>query len=201
MPVNLNSHPELVSRVDAFKRRAADLVRFIRTQKWGLQSIHIDRSNQERPTINGSLPNELALEGLYRRYRFFLLNREKTNYYRFIRLLSTSSSNELLHRFLRMEKKEFLQSKSLEFAFITSTMKYRAEDVIDFWFNAYYFHEQEPERAKLAEFENIVSSEGAKVMLWESVWDRALKGRNMSWLIRDTTITNPVVYVPVSCSV
>jgi hypothetical protein len=198
--INLASSPELLLRVDAFRRRAADLIDFIRSQKWGIQNIHIDRSNQERPTIKGSLPNDLVLEGLYRRYRFFILNDEKANYYRFIRLLSASSKNELLHRFLRVEKKEFLQSRSLEFAFITSTMKYRAEDVIDCWFNSYYFHDQDSERERLVEFEKIVSPEGAKVMLWQSVWDSALKVRNMSWLIRDTSVKNPVVYVPVSCA-
>lgn len=199
--IDLGSCPELVKRLDAFKRRANDLLAFIRTQDWGAHFMRIDRTNQEKPLIIGSIPDDLALEGLYRRFRFFILHKEMAFYYRFNRLLSVSSDDELLHRFLRVEKREFLQSKLLDYAFVTSTMKYRGEDVVDFWFNAYYFHDREEERMKLAKFEQVVSSEGAKAILWQLVWDSTLKIRNMSYLIRDTTMDNPVMYVPVSCSV
>ena len=103
--------------------------------------------------------------------------------------------------FIRVERKEFFRSHSLEFAFITANSKYRPEDVIDFWFNAYYFHDQEPERERLAAFESIVSPEGAKVLLWEAVWNSVLKIRNMAWLVREATPENPVVYVPLYCAV
>ena len=199
--IDLASSAELRARLESFKRRAADLTGFMRTQKWGVQQIHIDRSDQHRPRVDGTIPNALALEGLYRRFRFFILNNELANYHRFLRLLSVSSSNELLHMFIRVERKEFFRSHSLEFAFITANSKYRPEDVIDFWFNAYYFHDQEPERERLAAFESIVSPEGAKVLLWEAVWNSVLKIRNMAWLVREATPENPVVYVPLYCAV
>jgi hypothetical protein len=199
--IDLSSSAELRMRLDSFTRRAANLTEFMKSQKWGIQSIHVDRSNQDQPWVHGTLPNELVLEGLYRRFRFFILNDEDSNYLRFLRLLSASSKNELHHRFLRLERKEFFQSHSLEFAFITANLKYHPEEVIDFWFNAYYFHDQEPERKKLATFESIVSAEGAKVLLWESVWNSALKVRNMAWLVREATPKNPFVYVPLFCAV
>jgi hypothetical protein len=197
--INLSSSTELQIRLDSFKRRAADLTGFMKNQKWGVHNIHVDRSDQDQPRADGTVPDELVLEGLYRRFRFFILNDEGANYRRFLRLLSASSENELLHRFIRIERKEFFQSKSLEFAFITAKLKYRPEEVIDFWFNAYYFHDQEPERQKLAAFQSIVSPEGAKVLLWESIWN-ILKIRNMAWLVKETTLANPVVDVPVYCA-
>jgi len=199
--IDLSSSPELRQRLEAFKRRAADLAGFIRTQKWGVQHIHVDRSNQHRPTVGGTLPNELMLEALYRRFRFFILNDEPANYRRLLRLLSASSNSKLLHRFLRVERKEFLTSDSLKFAFVTADSMYQPEKVINFWFNAYYFHDEEPERERLAAFERIVSPEGAKVLLWETVWNGALKVRNMAWLVRQATAENPVVYVPLYCAV
>jgi len=44
----------------------------------------------------------------------------------------------------------------LEFAFITASTKYRLHEVVDFWFNAYYFHDEAQEQSKLARFERIV---------------------------------------------
>lgn len=199
--IDLSSSADLQVRLNSFKRRSADLTGFMKTQKWGVQHIHIDRSNQDKPRVGGNIPNELILEALYRRFRFFILNDEAANYYRFLRLLSASSKNELLHRFIRLERKEFFQSHSLEFAFITANYKYRPVEVIDFWFNAYYFHDQEPEREKLAAFESVVSPEGAKVLLWESVWNSVLKVRNMAWLVREAAPESPVVYVPLYCAV
>jgi hypothetical protein len=197
--IDLSSSIELRTRLDSFRRRATDLGNFIRSQKWGTHTIHVDRSDENRPKVDGTLPSELVLEALYRRFRFFILNDENANYLRFVRLLSASSDDELLHSFLRVERKDFFQSGSLDFAFITSSTKYRPDEVIDIWFNAYYFHDERVEREKLATLESIVSAEGAKVLLWESVWNGARRVRNLAWLTREAIPENPVVYVPIIC--
>ena len=195
--IDLSSSDELQVRLDAFRRRATDINVFLQSRKWGAHSIHVDRSDQNRPIISGSQPDELALEALYRRFRFFILNDEDANYFRFIRLLSASCNSDLLHQFLRLEKKDFYYEYALEFAFITASTKYRPDEVINFWFNAYYFHDQSIDRSKLATFENVVSTEGAKVVLWNCVWHSVRKIRNLAWLTRETTLQNPIVYVPV----
>jgi hypothetical protein len=166
--IDLASSAELRERLEAFRRRATDLVKFIRGQPWGIQTINVNRSDEYRPRVSGTIPNELALDGLYRRFRFFILQKEPANYRRFLSLLSTASTSDLLHPFLRTHRKQFLTSDTLDFAFITARSKYRAEEIIDFWFNAYYFHDQQPEKEKLAAFQGIVSAEGAKVVLWET---------------------------------
>ena len=196
--IDLSSSEELQSRLDAFRRRAADINIFMQSLDWGMHNIHVDRSNQNRPTISGSKPDELVVEALYRRFRFFILSDENANYYRLIRLLSAACKSELLHKFLKTEKKNFYFDYPLEFAFVTASTKYSPKEVIDFWFNAYYFHDQSIDRSKLATFESIVSSEGAKVVLWNCVWHSVRKIRNLAWLTRETTLQNPTVYVPVS---
>lgn len=187
---------DLRRRLEAFKRRAADLVQFMRAQHWGIQKIHVNRADEQRPRIDGSLPNELVLDSLYLRFRIFILEGEAANYRRFLSLLSQASANDRLQVFLRSERRNFLTSDTLDFAFVTAESKYRAEEVMDFWFNAYYFHDQPVDRDKLIAFERIVSAEGAKVVLWETVWKASMKIRNMAWLVRDATSENPVVYLP-----
>jgi hypothetical protein len=194
--IELSSH-ELRARLEAFKRRASDLAEFMKEQKWGTLTSHVNRSDEHRPRIDGDVPNELALEGLYRRFRFFILNDESANYHRLLRLLSASSKCDEFQQFLKRERRDFLKSDSLDFGFITARAKYRAEEVLQFWFNAYYFHDEEVKREKLAVFEGIVSRRGAKVVLRETVFHGARKVRNMAWLVRDATPANPVVYLPV----
>jgi hypothetical protein len=194
--IDLSSHPDLLPRLLAFKRRAADLTKYVKEQKWGRVNIHVDRIDQQRPKIDGNIPGDAVLEGLYRRFRFFILNDEPANYRRFVRLLSAASDDEVLQRHLRIERKEFHKSHSLEFGFASAPRTYRPEEVIDFWFNAYYFHDDEPQREQLAAFESIVSAQGAKVVLWEAVWHSVLKIRDMALLVKDTAAETPMVYVP-----
>jgi len=199
--LDIELSPEFQIRLESFRRKATELSNFVSSQNWGRHHVHVDRSNENKPRVDGTLPNELVLEALYRRFRFFILTREKSNYFRLLRLLSASSDDELLHGFLRLEKKEFFNERSLEFAFITANSQYKPEDVIDFWFNAYYFHDQAPDREKLSTFESIVSPIGAKVILWHAVWNSVLKIRNLNWLLRETSINNPVVFVLFICKI
>lgn len=186
-------------RVSSFKRKATDLCEFVSSQKWGQHSIHVDRSNENLPNITGSLPDELILEALYRRFRFFILNDEKANYFRLLNLISQSADSPLVHSFTKMYKKELFEERSLQFAFITAKSKYTPKEVINFWFNSYYFHDQEVDRVKLERFKGVVSDNGAKVVLFHAVWNAVRKVRNLNYLLRDTSGFNQHMYIPVSC--
>ena len=199
--IDMSKFQDMEERIDNFKRKATDLCEYVSSQEWGRHSININRKDQNKPTITGSLPNELLLESLYRRFRFFILNDEKTNYFRLIKMLSQSSTSPLIHRFTKVSKKEFFNEDSLQFAFITAETKYSAKEVIEFWFNSYYFHDQDEDRNKLQNFENIVSSNGAKVVLFHAVWNAVRKVRNLNYLLRDTSIKNQKMYIHTLCKI
>jgi len=192
---------DLEERIDNFKRKATDLFEYVSSQDWGRHSININRKDQNNPTITGSLPNELLLESLYRRFRFFILNDEKTNYFRLINQISQSSQSSYLHMYAKISKKEIFNESSLRLAFITAETKYTAKEVINFWFNSYYFHDQPEDRKKLEIFENIVSGNGAKVVLFHAVWNAVRKVRNLNYLLRDTTINNQEMYIQTLCKI
>ena len=201
MPININSHPELEDRIDSFRRKATDISTYVASHKWERLTVSVNRTDENNPNIKGNIPNDLILEGLYRRFRFFILNKEKSNYFRLLRLLSSSANSSLLHSYLRMSKKEFLSEDSLKFAFITAKTKYHPEEIINLWFNSYYFHDQKAEREKLSIFRDIVSDNGAKVVLFHAVWNAILKIRNLNYLIRNTSIERQSMYVPYLCKI
>jgi len=199
--LDLSSFKDMEDRINSFKRKATDLCEYVSTQKWGQHTIHVDRSDENIPSIKGSLPDDLMLESLYRRFRFFILNDEKANYFRLLNLLSQASDSALIHNYARISKKEFFEERSLQFAFITAKSKYQPKEVINFWFNSYYFHDQDEDRGKLDIFKSIVSDNGAKVVLFHAVWNAVLKVRNLNYLLRDTSIDNQKIHVPVLCKI
>jgi hypothetical protein len=200
-------HPEhLWGRIETFKRRAQDLAEFKAAQNWGIHNVSVNRTNENRPHISGSLPDETTLELLYRRFRFFILNDKPAkpayaNYRRLLKFLGAATSSELAHMYFRLWRKEFLTDDVLRFAFITAKRRFTPEDVIRFWFNAEYFHDDREKEATLAEFRGIVSDNGAKVALWHAVWDATLRVRNLNWLLKDTSRANPRMHIPHFCRV
>lgn len=187
--------------IAGFKRRAEDLDGFIRSENWGIHNVSINRTNEDLPHISGSLPDETLLERLYRRFRFFILEKEKSNYRRLLKLLSAATSSEVGQLYLRVCRKEFLTNDILDFAFITAKRPYHPEEVIDCWFNAFYFHDDPSKHETLSKFTRMVSDNGAKVALWHVVWDASLRVRRLNWLLRETTRTNPVMYIPYLCTI
>lgn len=199
--VDITSFNDMEERINSFRRKASDLCEYVSSQEWGQHTISVDRSDENLPKIKGSLPDPLILESLYRRFRFFILNDEKSNYFRLLNLLSQASNSPLIHSFAKTSKKEFFEENSLQFAFITAKSKYHPKDVINLWFNSYYFHDQEEDRNKLEAFKGIVSDNGAKVVLFHTVWNAVRKVRNLNYLLRDTSINNQEIYVPVLCEI
>lgn len=196
VPIRLTHSPELQERILAFRRRADDLAEFIRSKKWGQHHVSIDRNDENSPKISGTLPDELILEGLYRRYRFFILNHEKSNYRRLVNLLSQNTDSERLQKYFRSVRREFLEEDILRAAFITARKKIRPEQVIDYWFNAYYFHGDEKKHEQLETFRQVMTDNGAKLALWHVVWRSALRVRNLAYLLRETSEEYPYVYMP-----
>jgi len=199
--IDLVKARDLCKRIDCFKSRAKDLVDFIQSVKWGRHHINIDRSADQRPRIEGTLPDEFVLESLYRRFRFFILSKDHSNYRKLLDLLSLHTDSELLRMYCQMAQREFLKEDILSFAYITARKPVCPEEVIDNWFNAHYFHSDTDKRKKLKEFQNVVSDNGAKVTLWNTVWQASLRVRNLAWLLRDTATGRPEVYVPIVCIV
>jgi hypothetical protein len=197
--INNDKLPTLFTHINFFQKRASDLVKFWRSVNWGTHSISVDRSDENAPKISGSLPKELELEGLYRRFRFLYHNNEKSNYFRILKLLSQSTRDPRFHAFCRQEKQSFYEEQSLEFAFITAQKKYKPEEIIDYWFNAYYFHDDENKIQELDALTDKIGEHGARIILYHTVHNCCIKVRNLNYLLSETSESNLVVKYPEEC--
>ncbi len=192
---------ELWKRIERFHYRAEELNRFRSEINWGHFTSNVDRSDTKGPIISGSLPDKYVLEALYRRFRFFILEKEKANYRRLIKVLGSAVTDETARLFYKQERKEFLKTDIVDFAFISHEPRYSGDEILNLWFNAVYFHDEEEKIEKLVELENLISKNGAEVTLLHIVWDACNKIRNLNWLLTETSQNNAKIKVPISCSI
>ncbi|WP_419226831.1 hypothetical protein [Alteromonas sp. OM2203] len=198
-----NSRNEsLFEEIEEFKFRALDLCSFARNTKWGMFEYSVCRSDPERPTISGTLPNESLLTTFYSKYRHVYLLKEKANFFKIAKSLSVSSNSDLFTLYHRYHlKRSFYKEFLLKFAFIKSRTSFSPEQVIDIWFNAYFFHGQVKEREKLRTLEYLVSEQGAKVALWQTIWQSHLVVGELMQNLDDTTKDYPYMKVPKFCRI
>ena len=112
----------------------------------------VDRFDQNRPIISGTLPNESLITTFYSKYRHVYLTKETANFFKIAKSLSVASNSDLFTLYHRHHlKKAFYQEFLLKFAFIQSQTSFTPDQVIDIWFNAYFFHGQQKEREKQKE--------------------------------------------------
>ena len=190
-------YPDLITRINGFKKKAEDLLKFHKSVNWGIHNVSVDRTDEHHPLISGSLPNELVLEAMYRRIRFFIMNDEKSNYFRLIKLLSQSSSDQHFQELCRSWKKNFYKEWSLEFAFISAKDKFTPSEVIDYWFNAYYFHDNEDKTVELEKLTRSLGENGAKVVLFHTASNCCTRVFNLLYLLECTSEQNPIIKCPV----
>jgi len=171
------------------------------TQNWGNHNYQISRNDRNSPVISGTQPEPLLAEAMYRRFRFFILNKEKANFYRLLRVLSSASSDDILHQLCRYLRRDFLADSPMDWAFKLADKKYTSEEVIDLWFNAYYFHDEEPKRKRLEQFEKVVTENGAKIALFHTVARAVYPIGHLNYLLRDTATESTEMYLPIYCAI
>lgn len=192
----------LFSDIEEFKFRASDLCNFVRNTEWGVLEYFVDRSDVDKPLISGTLPSETLLNTFYMKYRHFYSNDSVTNYFSLVKALATGGSDPLLTLYHRNYlKPAFFRDFILKFAFIESATSFTPKEIIYNWFNAYYFHGQQPEREKVTILENMVSAEGARIALWHTVWASHFVIGELLENLKETSVKNPYMKVPTLCTI
>jgi hypothetical protein len=195
--LNLSDDSELLVRLVSFQRNAAKLKDH--WDKLDLSkhlSFHISQQDDGKRIFSGDLPDEPILEGIYMRFRLFILNDDEPNFYRLLNLLSSASNDKELHALCRLQKKLFLDSELFKNIFAHMEKPYNSIDIINYWFYSYYFHDQEKQRDSLSRFKGIVSDHGAKLCLWYAVFTACQRIFYLKHILRDTSKENPLIYVP-----
>jgi hypothetical protein len=117
-----------------------------------------------------TLPEEDLLKSFLMSFRFFYLEKEPSNFLHILNILKRKSENDLVVQQLDKYKKQWngafeREQYSIKINGVLLTSKY----MMDLWFNAHYFHSDSNKQEKLNELNNLLSQEGSKYLLVDSV--------------------------------
>ncbi len=119
-----------------------------------------------------SLPKEDYLRSFYMAFRFFYLQKERSNFLRIANLVNRRTDNEMSREYIERLKEIWsgaLARKQMQMYIngkeITPTL------LIDLWFNAHYFHSDELKEQNLANLKRALSIDVCRFMLADAVYE------------------------------
>lgn len=120
--------------------------------------------------FEAQLPSEEIISEFLLAFRFFYHKKEPTHFPKILRIIGKHTTNADVRQALRLFGKKWNDSlfqKALNITFndkgVTSSL------LLDLWFNAHYFHQDEKKRKELDQLIENFSEEFAKYMLLDSV--------------------------------
>ena len=117
--------------------------------------------------FHASLPDEIELEQLFRRFRPFFLKKEPSNFHSVCNLMLRCLNSILKDKVQKAQKRyerAMGNTGPVEINFIgkSSFSKLKAEEVINLWYNAHYFHSDEDKEKQLQELNTVLSESYTK---------------------------------------
>lgn len=117
------------------------------------------------------LPAEEDLRSFYMAFRFFYMEREKSNFLRVANIVSRRAQNGLVDRHIKALKEQWhgvLERKGWNIKL--NGQELTAKLLIDLWFNAHYFHGDDKKQKELDDLNTILSTEFNKYLLADAVF-------------------------------
>jgi hypothetical protein len=119
-----------------------------------------------------SLPPEEHLRSFYMAFRFFYLEKEKTNFLRVCNIIKRRTENQLARQYV--DRLRDMWSGALA----ARQMQMRVNEkqiipplLIDLWFNAHYFHSDEKKEKDLSNLSKILTIDVCRFMLADAVYE------------------------------
>lgn len=128
----------------------------------------------EKVWFEASLPPEEQIAEFLMAFRFFYLQDEQTHFLKILSILGKHAAQAEGRKFLKMMKVKWHQAlfgNALQMKIGSKRMT--ASLVIDLWFNAHYFHSDEPKEAELEKLKKILTPDFAKFMLLNALYESA----------------------------
>lgn len=135
-------------------------------------SLNVASKSGAPPRFQVVLPSEEYLRSFYMAFRFFYLDKEKSNFLKIANTIKRRTDNELLRQYidrLRDMWSGALAAKTVRIELngtqITPSL------LMDLWFNAHYFHFDEEKEQKLSNLNRTLSMDVCRFMLADAVYN------------------------------
>ena len=122
-------------------------------------------------SVNVALPPEEQLAEFLMAFRFFYLKKESTFFPRIVNLVG-KYSDESYRQVANLIKQQWSDSLFKKAMGVKLNGKNISSDyLIDLWFNAHYFHNDEKKKAELEELNSLLQNDFCKFMFVDSVYN------------------------------
>lgn len=139
---------------------------------------------------NSSIPNDYRLKGFYTDYRHFYLQNERTNIFKIMKYLSSLTDLKDYHNFIKKEKDNY-KSSFIENNWLNiNSKRLNTAEVLDLWFNAEIFHNDENKMNRLNQVRNTMTPDLWKFIVFMAAYDTSLIIRNIHWSQSELSINN-----------
>lgn len=159
--------------IEVYKKRAMNFLEERKKLNLGTIQISISREPDGNLTGSGNIPLERDLKLFYLAFRFFFLEKERSNFNRVSNLIRDSFSNPAVNTFVKKIKEQWKGSFVKNISDFHGR-NYSSKEIVDLWFNAHLFHSVEEKEVRLSEINSFLSSGLSQITLFMSVWDAGL---------------------------
>lgn len=158
--------------IRAFQKRSQQIIQTRVLQTSGSIRTNLSWSQGEPITVKVRLPPEEDLRSFYMAFRFFYLEKEKSNFLRVANIVRRRSQNDLVDQHIIGLKQQWngvLARKGWNVS--VNSQEVTAKRLIDLWFNAHYFHSDEAKRLELEQLATILSNDFSRYLLADAVFE------------------------------
>jgi hypothetical protein len=131
------------------------------------------------------------LKGFYLDFRFFVAEKEPTQFFKVINKISGFCKDSRLHKCLAHNRTSWKEAGVLH-----EWHGFKADELIKVMFNADLFHSDKVLQPKSSLIRESMSSELAHHLLTFSIYNRMLVIRNLNWIIKPLTVNHQCIQLP-----
>lgn len=119
-----------------------------------------------------SLPSEEYLRSFYMAFRFFYLEKAKSNFLRVSNIIKRRTDSQLARQYIDRLKEMWsgaLAARKMQM--LVNGKQITPSILIDLWFNAHYFHSDDKKKEDLSNLSGILTIDVCRFMLADAVYE------------------------------
>jgi len=185
VPVEARFTDEEEVRLRAYDQYVEDL-RAISIIKHGAPGqLKLDWHEEKGFSWTTELPPDEQVIALFHRLRPFVLEEEDTNFLRVSSTIGRLACNDLIRKFLRVQKDLYLGKYSQQLVqVISNDIVINSEAILQKWLNAYEYHRDADKRREIEGLHQLIPLEASRAIFVMMLYDKATAIRNLHSLVR-----------------
>ena len=196
IPINISVNKIDWRLIDLFRKRFEILWDNLHDLKLNNFTASIQKKSDGTYDGDSTIPTVHRLKGLYADYRHFYHQNERTHIFKLMNYLKSLTDASDYHDFIKKQKSNY-KSSFIENNWLNIDGKrLNTAEVLDLWFNAEIFHDDEEKTNRLSRIRTSISENLWKYIVFIATYDTSLIIRNVHWSQSELSKNNLYLLMP-----